>query len=80
MTGRAATEPGADLGHLVAALDVVAQVGLLTGAAHWTTRPAPTVGLRSMVLSDGPVGVRAVQGAGRAHHHGRGRHVVPAVA
>jgi beta-glucosidase len=50
--------PGEDAERLVSALDVAAQVGLLTGAAYWTTSAAPGVGLRPMVLSDGPVGVR----------------------
>ncbi len=58
MTRRIATEAEVDVDSLVSSLDVVAQVGLLTGGAYWTTRPAPTVGLRSMVLSDGPLGVR----------------------
>jgi beta-glucosidase len=53
-----ATEPESDVDSLVSSLDVATQVDLLTGATYWTTRAAPTVGLRSMVLSDGPLGVR----------------------
>jgi beta-glucosidase len=34
------------------------RVRLVTGAGFWCTAAAPELGLRSMVLSDGPVGVR----------------------
>ncbi|MEG3616421.1 beta-glucosidase family protein [Isoptericola haloaureus] len=34
------------------------KVRLLTGQDSWSTAPLPSVGLRSMVLSDGPAGVR----------------------
>ncbi|MCU7724976.1 glycoside hydrolase family 3 C-terminal domain-containing protein [Actinoplanes sp. KI2] len=34
------------------------ETDLLTGAGFWTTRADPALGLRSLVLSDGPVGVR----------------------
>jgi beta-glucosidase len=34
------------------------RVGLLTGAGFWVTAGRPEIGLRAMVLSDGPVGVR----------------------
>jgi beta-glucosidase len=43
---------------LLSSLDVGGMVRLLTGGGFWTTRAEPAVGLRSMVLSDGPVGVR----------------------
>jgi beta-glucosidase len=43
---------------MVSSLDIVDQVDLLTGGGYWTTRPEPAIGLRSLVLSDGPVGVR----------------------
>lgn len=43
---------------LAAALDVEQKVRLLTGASFWTTHAEPAIGLRAMVMSDGPVGVR----------------------
>jgi len=43
---------------LLAALTLDDKVRLLTGADNWSTRPAPAIGLRPMVLSDGPAGVR----------------------
>jgi beta-glucosidase len=39
-------------------LDLEQKVRLLTGADFWSTHPEPAVGLRRMVLSDGPAGVR----------------------
>ena len=43
---------------LLAALTLEDKVRLLTGADNWSTRPAPAIGLRAMVVSDGPAGVR----------------------
>jgi beta-glucosidase len=43
---------------LVARLDLERKVRLLTGASAWTTYDEPAAGLRAMVLSDGPAGVR----------------------
>jgi beta-glucosidase len=43
---------------LLAALTLEDKVRLLTGADNWHTRPLPAIGLRAMVLSDGPAGVR----------------------
>ncbi|MFE6160735.1 glycoside hydrolase family 3 C-terminal domain-containing protein [Streptomyces sp. NPDC056486] len=43
---------------LVGALDLARKVGLLTGATVWRTRAEPALGLREMVFSDGPAGVR----------------------
>jgi beta-glucosidase len=43
---------------LVAALDLEDKVRLLTGADNWRTCPLPAIGLRPMVMSDGPAGVR----------------------
>lgn len=36
------------------------RIRLLTGATSWTLYPFPPAGLRSLVLSDGPIGVRGV--------------------
>ncbi|SDZ45510.1 beta-glucosidase family protein [Herbiconiux ginsengi] len=36
------------------------RVALLTGATSWTLHPLPSRDLRSLVLSDGPIGVRGV--------------------
>jgi beta-glucosidase len=50
---------------LVARLDLERKVRLLTGASAWTTHEEPAVGLRAMVLSDGPAGVRGQVGDDR---------------
>ncbi len=49
---------GTDLAALVARLDLPAKVALLTGADFWSLPPEPAVGLRRLVMSDGPAGVR----------------------
>ncbi|ALE81270.1 beta-glucosidase [Pseudonocardia sp. AL041005-10] len=46
------------LSTLIARLDLEAKVRLLTGADFWSTPAEPAIGLRRMVLSDGPSGVR----------------------
>jgi beta-glucosidase len=43
---------------VLAALDLEDKVRLLTGADNWSTCPLPAIGLRPMVMSDGPAGVR----------------------
>src|SRR5580704_9502465 len=43
---------------ILAALDLEDKVRLLTGADNWRTCPLPAIGLRAMVMSDGPAGVR----------------------
>ncbi len=43
---------------LVATLSVTEKVRLLTGADSWRTHASPAIGLRQMVTSDGPAGVR----------------------
>lgn len=43
---------------LLAALRPEEKVGLLSGADLWRTRPIRRLGIRSLVMSDGPVGVR----------------------
>ncbi len=45
---------------LLAALSLDDKVRLLTGADNWRTCPHPGIGLRPMVMSDGPAGVRGV--------------------
>jgi beta-glucosidase len=47
-----------DLAVLVTKLSLEQKVRLLTGASLWRTYDEPAVGLRAMVASDGPVGVR----------------------
>ncbi|MDY7101420.1 MAG: glycoside hydrolase family 3 C-terminal domain-containing protein [Actinomycetota bacterium] len=48
----------AALEKLVGQLDLTEKVRLLTGQDMWSTHAMPQIGLRSMVLSDGPSGVR----------------------
>ncbi|HMS36955.1 MAG TPA: glycoside hydrolase family 3 N-terminal domain-containing protein, partial [Arachnia sp.] len=43
---------------LVAALDLETKVRVITGEDFWSTVEVPEIGLRKMVLSDGPSGVR----------------------
>ncbi|NUT50539.1 MAG: glycosyl hydrolase [Saccharothrix sp.] len=47
-----------ELGLLVGKLDVGRKVRLLTGATVWRTHGEPDLGLRPIVVSDGPIGVR----------------------
>ncbi|HEY7075733.1 MAG TPA: hypothetical protein VH418_10200, partial [Solirubrobacteraceae bacterium] len=42
----------------LAALSLEQKVRLLTGADFWALHPEPAIGLRRLVLSDGPAGVR----------------------
>lgn len=49
-----------DLGSLLAALSLHQKVRLLTGQDFWAVPAEPAIGLRSLVVSDGPVGVRGV--------------------
>ncbi|WTW98885.1 glycoside hydrolase family 3 C-terminal domain-containing protein [Streptomycetaceae bacterium NBC_01309] len=42
----------------LARLDTGRKIRLLTGSGFWRTHAEPAVGLRAMVLSDGPAGVR----------------------
>jgi beta-glucosidase len=48
----------ADLDEMVARLDLETKVRLLSGSGPWTLQPVPEIGLRSITVSDGPVGVR----------------------
>ena len=50
--------PDTRLRELVAKLSLERKVRLLTGADFWALHSEPTVGLRQIVLSDGPAGVR----------------------
>ena len=52
------TDGEADLRSRVARLSVEQKVRLLTGADFWALYPEPDIGLRRVVLSDGPAGVR----------------------
>jgi beta-glucosidase len=57
------TGPGTQTGsrtlrEMVSALSVAEKVQLLTGADSWRTHASPAIGLRPMVTSDGPAGVR----------------------
>lgn len=46
------------LDRLLGKLDLVQKVRLLSGATTWRTADEPAIGLREMVTSDGPAGVR----------------------
>lgn len=46
------------LARLVSALTLQQKVRLLTGATTWSTHPEPAIGLRPIVMSDGPAGIR----------------------
>lgn len=50
--------PGANIETLLAALTLEEKVLLLTGRDSWATHALPSIGLESMLLSDGPSGVR----------------------
>src|SRR5450631_3164924 len=45
---------------LIASLPLERKVRLVSGETTWTTYAEPAIGLRSMVMSDGPVGVRGL--------------------
>ena len=51
---------------LAASLPLDEKVLLLTGAAMWTLRAIPAIGLRTMTVSDGPIGVRGTGDDGHA--------------
>src|SRR5215472_862258 len=57
--GLAATDGSADR-RLVAMLSLTAKVLLLTGADSWSTHACEAIGLRPMIMSDGPAGARGV--------------------
>ncbi|MET7336312.1 glycoside hydrolase family 3 C-terminal domain-containing protein [Nonomuraea sp. NPDC005650] len=47
-----------DIDRLVSKLDLEQKARLITGASVWRTGAEPDIGLRAMVFSDGPAGVR----------------------
>jgi beta-glucosidase len=55
------TDEDSDIRSLVSRLDLEAKVAVLTGASAWATTASAAVGLREMVMSDGPSGVRGTQ-------------------
>lgn len=62
MTATETTDEALDL--LVARLDLETAVRLLTGASNFELAAEPSIGLRSMVFSDGPTGVRGFEYTG----------------
>jgi beta-glucosidase len=50
--------PDVDLDGLIGKLDLDTKVRLLSGAGAWTLEAVPEIGLRTITVSDGPVGVR----------------------
>src|SRR6202161_3788626 len=57
-SGRAGGQPPGSLAELLADLTVHEKALLLTGADSWRTQGAEALGLRPMITSDGPAGVR----------------------
>jgi beta-glucosidase len=49
-----------DIEAALAALDLETKVKLLSGKDFWTLPAVPEIGLRSLVMSDGPIGVRGI--------------------
>lgn len=62
-----ASEPieSADAEALAAALPLEEKIALLTGAGAWTLHRLPELGLRTITVSDGPIGVRGGDGDDR---------------
>ena len=54
-----------DLTDLVSALSLSEKVSLLTGAGTWVLESIPSIGLRTVTVSDGPIGIRGVDGDDR---------------
>ncbi|MGS0688753.1 glycoside hydrolase family 3 C-terminal domain-containing protein [Nakamurella sp. GG22] len=57
-------ESSTDYAHLIETLDLPAKVRLLTGGDVFTLAPEPSIGLRTVALSDGPTGVRGLKFSG----------------
>src|SRR4051794_21177605 len=47
-----------DVDHLLAQLDLTAKVSILAGQDFWSLPAIERIGLRSLVMSDGPIGIR----------------------
>ncbi|MFY1687260.1 glycoside hydrolase family 3 C-terminal domain-containing protein [Plantactinospora sp. WMMB782] len=65
-TGKDGTTTGGDeavLERALAALDLETRVRLLSGRDFWTLPAVPGIGLGTLVMSDGPIGVRGVRWA-----------------
>jgi beta-glucosidase len=62
VSGRAGAQmtTAADDAELIASLSLNDKVLLLTGADSWSTQGAEAIGLRPMIMSDGPAGARGV--------------------
>jgi beta-glucosidase len=58
MTQTTAVDPEAEIASRLAQLSLEQKVGLMTGADIWALHPIPEIGLRRLVTSDGPAGVR----------------------
>ncbi|WP_405180649.1 glycoside hydrolase family 3 C-terminal domain-containing protein [Nocardia sp. NBC_01377] len=61
---RSDTDHDAAIEAAVGRLDLDAETSLLAGRDVWSLPALPQVGLRSIVMSDGPIGVRGVRWAG----------------
>jgi beta-glucosidase len=53
-----AVDPEAEIANRLAQLSLEQKVRLMTGADIWALHPIPQIGLRRLVTSDGPAGVR----------------------
>jgi beta-glucosidase len=58
MTQITTVDPEAEIANRLAQLSLEQKVRLMTGADIWALQPIPEIGLRRLVTSDGPAGVR----------------------
>jgi beta-glucosidase len=56
-----ATPGDSSVDELVSRLDLATKLKLITGKGMWETAAAPEIGLRSLTVSDGPIGVRGTE-------------------
>ena len=63
MTAVETTTHSAAIESALATLDLETKVRLLTGQDYWTLPAIPEIGLASLTMSDGPIGVRGVRWA-----------------